>query len=468
MSDRSARMKPERGGEVARFSVAAAQIRQSARMGERRIAGLSLAAVAAANGVVVVALWWRAGGLHEAHGTAEVLVGLGRITGLIGAYLSLVMILLLGRIPVVDRAIGLDRLARWHRWIGHACLWLLIAHTVFITAGYTVGDRVSLWAETERLISTYPGVITATAGLVVLIGVVVSSVVIVRRRLRYETWYFVHLYAYLAIALAFSHQIATGTEFVGRTGARAYWIALYAATLGALVVFRVLAPLVRGARLRLRVERVVHEGPGVVSLEIGGVGLDRLRARAGQFFGWRFLTRDRWWEVHPFSLSAAPDGRRLRITVKDRGDFTARLARVRPGTRVLVEGPYGGFTAAARRRPRVALIAGGVGITPVRALLEEMPGGPGDITVVYRAARVDDVILRDELDALATRRGVDLHYVVGEGARLSAGHLRALVADIAERDVYLCGPPAMIDAIRASLRAAGVGRRQIVTERFEL
>src|SRR3954470_6178567 len=317
-------------------------IRQSAPMGERRIAGLGLAAVAAANGLVVVALWWRAGGLHEAHGTAQVLVSLGRITGLLGAYLSLVMILLLGRIPVVDRAIGLDRLARWHRWIGHACLWLLVAHTVLIAAGYTVGDRVSLWSEAGRLISTYPGVITATAGLVVLIGVVVSSVVIVRRRLRYETWYFVHLYAYLAIALAFSHQIATGTEFVGRTGARAYWIALYAATLGALVVFRVLAPLVRGARLRLRVERVVEEGPGVVSVEIGGGRLERLGARAGQFFGWRFLTRDRWWEVHPFSLSAAPDGRRLRITVKDRGDFTARLAGIRPGTRVLVEGPYGG------------------------------------------------------------------------------------------------------------------------------
>jgi predicted ferric reductase len=440
-------------------------------MGERRIGGLALAFAAAANAVVVAGLWWRAGGLQDAHGTDEVLVSLGRITGLLGAYLSLVMVLLLGRIPAIDRLVGLDRLAGWHRRIGHACLWLLIAHTVLVTAGYTVGDGISLWSELGRLISTYPGVITATAGLVVLIGVVVSSAVVVRRRLRYETWYFVHLYAYLALALAFSHQIATGSEFVGRPAARAYWIALYVATLGALVVFRVLAPLVRGARLRLRVERVVEEAPGVVSLEIGGVRLDRLRARAGQFFGWRFLTRDRWWEVHPFSLSAAPDGRRLRITVKDRGDFTRRVAALRPGTRVLVEGPYGGFTSAARRRARVALIAGGVGITPVRALLEDMPGGPGEIAVVYRAAREEDVILRSELDSLAERRGADLHYVLGDhraGELLSPAHLRELVPDIAERDVYLCGPPAMIDAIHASLRGAGVGRRQIVTERFEL
>jgi predicted ferric reductase len=440
-------------------------------MGERRIGGLVLAGVAVANGLVVFALWWRAGGLHDTHGTAERLVSLGRITGLIGAYLSLVMILLLGRIPVVDRLVGLDRLAGWHRRIGHACLALLVAHTLLVTAGYTVGDNVSLGGEVGRLISTYPGVITATAGLVLLIGVVVSSVVIVRRRLRYETWYFVHLYAYLAIALGFSHQLATGSEFVGDAAARAYWTALYVVTLGTLVLFRVLVPVARSARLGLHVERVIPEAPGVVSLEIGGERLDRLRARSGQFFGWRFLTRDRWWEVHPFSLSAAPDGSRLRITVKDRGDFTARIGAIRAGTRVVVEGPYGGFTTSARRRPRVAMIAGGVGITPVRALLEEMPGGPGDIAVVYRVARDDDVILRSELDALAARRGAALHYVVGDHRDrdpLSPEHLRALVPDIAERDVYLCGPPAMIDAIHASLRAAGVARRQIVTERFEL
>jgi predicted ferric reductase len=435
-------------------------------MGERRLGVLVLAALAAANAVVVVALWLRAGGVSDPGSGAEWLVSLGRVTGLVGAYLSLVMILLLGRIPAIDRLVGLDRLAGWHRRVGHSVLWLLVAHTALITAGYTAGDDISLWSEIGRLISTYPGVITATAGLVLLIGVVVSSVVIVRRRLRYETWYFVHLYAYLAIALAFSHQLATGSEFVGDPAARAYWTALYVVTLVALLLFRVLLPVARSLRLGLRVERVVPEGPGVVSVEVGGERLERLRARAGQFFGWRFLSRDRWWEVHPFSLSAAPDGGRLRITVKDRGDFTARLGALRPGTRVVVEGPYGGFTTATRRRERVAMIAGGVGITPVRALLEEMPG---EVAVVYRAAHEDDVILRAELDELARERGADLHYVVGRGrGLLSPEHLRALVPDIAERDVYLCGPPAMIDAIHDSLRAAGVRRRQIHTERFEL
>ena len=347
-------------------------------------------------------------------------------------------------------------------------------HAVAITTGYAVGDGVSLPTEVGRLLSGYPGVITALAGLVVLVAVVVSSLVIVRRRLRYETWYFVHLYTYLALALAFSHQIATGREFVGDPAARAYWQGLYLATLAAVVAFRLGVPALRNARHGLRVERVIEEAPGVVSLEIGGADLERLKARAGQFFSWRFLTREHWWQSHPYSLSAAPDGRRLRITVKEVGDFSAGLKAIRPGTRVIFDGPHGAFTAAARRRPRVALIAGGVGITPIRALLEDLPGDPGDITLVYRALHEDDVILRSELDELASRRGVEVHYVLGDhrgpGAQelLSAAHLQRLVPDIATRDVYVCGPPAMADATGASLRRAGVPRRQVITERFAL
>jgi predicted ferric reductase len=432
-----------------------------------RIAGWGLALLALANAAVVVALWWN-GGSGDVHDTASLLTGLGRITGLLGAYLALLVLLLLARLPVLERLVGFDQLTVWHRRTGTACLLLLLAHTALITAGYTIGDRIPLTREIGRLIEGYPGVITATAGLVLLIAVTLTSIAVARRRLRYETWYFVHLYAYLAIALAFSHQLATGSEFVGQPGARAYWIALYLVTAGTLLAFRIGIPLARLAVHGLRVERVEEIAPGVISLDVGGRRLERLRARSGQFFTWRFLTRGRWWEAHPFSLSAAPDGRRLRITVKELGDYTAALRAIPPGTRVIAEGPFGAFTAAARRRPRVALIAGGVGITPILALLEDMPGEPGDIAVVYRATRPEDVILRDELEALAQRRGAELHYVLGAGERLAAPDLQRLVPDIAARDVYVCGPPAMTEATRASLSRSGVSRRHIFTERFAL
>jgi predicted ferric reductase len=434
------------------------------------IAGWALALLFAGNGAAVLGLWV-AGGIGDIDDTASLLTGLGRVTGLLGAYLVLVQVLLLARLPVLDRLVGFQRLTTWHRWNGYAALGLLLAHTVLVTAGYTLGDGISLTAEIDRLIDGYPGVITATAGLVMLIGVTVTSVVVARRRLSYETWYFIHLYAYLGIALAFSHQLATGSDFVGDAAARAYWCVLYAVTLGAVVVFRLAWPLARSAYHGLRVTRVIEEGPGVVSVEIGGRRLERLRAQTGQFFTWRFLTRDRWWEAHPFSLSAAPDGQRLRITVKGVGDFTANLRGVSPGTPVIIEGPFGSFTSATRRRPRVALIAGGIGITPIRALLEDMPGEAGDIAVVYRALDSGDVVLRQELDELARRRGIELHYVIGDhrtAELLTPAHLVELVPDIAARDVYVCGPPAMTAATCASLDVSGVPRRHVFTERFAL
>jgi ferredoxin-NADP reductase len=225
-------------------------------------------------------------------------------------------------------------------------------------------------------------------------------------------------------------------------------------------------PVANAFRYRLRVVEIVTEGPGVVSLRVEGRGLERLRARAGQFFLWRFLSRGRWWASHPFSVSEAPDGRSLRITVKDLGDFSARLASIRSGTRVVAEGPFGVFTDAVRRRDKVLLIGGGIGITPIRALLEEMRG---DVVAIYRALHEHDVILRDELDAVGRVQIVAGDHATAEGARLlSPEHLVELVPDVADREVYVCGPRAMTDAIVRNVRAAGVPSRFVHAERFAL
>jgi predicted ferric reductase len=421
----------------------------------------------AGNAAVAVGLWSQ-NGLGDARDVPTALVSAGRLTGLLGAYVALVQLALLAKLPALERAAALDRRLAWHRSAAVGCIGLLCAHAVLITAGYAIGDRIGLSAEIGRLVNGYPGVITAVAALALLVGVTATSARRLRRRLRYETWHFAHLYVYLAVALAYGHQLATGSDFVGDPAARAYWMGLYLVTAALVLAGRVGVPLARAFRFRLRVLQVLDEGPTATSIEVGGRRLDRLAVRSGQFFTWRFLTRDRWWESHPFSLSAAPDGRRLRITVKGLGDFTTRVRSIPPGTRVIAEGPFGALTAASRRRRRVALIAGGVGITPIRALLEDMPGAPGDIAVVYRTARAADVILRDELDELVARRGAEIHYLVGEPRPPSGDDLRALVPDIADRDVYVCGPPEMTRATRATLRRSGVPSRQITIESFSL
>jgi predicted ferric reductase len=441
----------------------------------RRIDGLGagdLWLLFMANALVITALWARSGGFNGIGDLGTALTSLGRLTGLLGSYLALVQILLLVRVRWLERLAGFDALTIWHRRNGKVCLLLLLAHTVLITAGYTLTGRTSLWNEISKLLTSYDDMITATVGMGLLIVVVVTSLVIVRRRLPYEVWYAVHFATYAGIALAFAHQLSDGGDLASDTVARDYWIALYVVTLAAIVGFRLLVPLWQALWHQMRVERVVSEGPGVVSLVISGRRLHRMGARSGQFFLWRFLTADGWWQSHPFSLSAPPTGDRLRVTVKALGDFSARVARLAPGTRVVAEGPFGTLTEAVRTRRRVLLVAGGVGITPLRALFEDLPARPGELTLLYRAVDAPDLVFRAELDALAARRGAEVHYVLGDHREpanrvlLGPAHLRGLVPDVRSRDVYVCGPPAMTAVTEQTLRQLRVPRHQVHVERF--
>jgi predicted ferric reductase len=435
-----------------------------------RLTAGDVVAAFVAGGIVVVGLWWRDGGLSGLGSSAAKLTSAGRGTGLLGAYLVLVQLLLVARLPPLERRFGLDRLTIWHRYNGRCAITLLVAHAILITLGYAAAARSSLLGEVRTLVLTVPGMLKAVAALILLLVVVGVSIRIARRRMRYETWYFVHLYSYLALALSFSHQLSSGRAFGSDQVARGFWYFLWGGTLAALLVFRVGAPLVRALMHRIRVESVVRDGPGIAVITMTGRRLDRLGALPGQFFVWRFLTKGRWHEAHPFSLSAAPDGRRLRITVKAVGDHTAGLMALKPGARVLAEGPYGAFTDERRSTARAVYVAGGIGITPIRAILETAP--PGAATVIYRAINANDLVHRRELDEIAERRGVDVRYVLGDhrdprnAGLMSAGHLRRLVPDLRRRDAFVCGPPAMADAAVRELRHAGVPGHRIHTERF--
>jgi predicted ferric reductase len=433
-------------------------------------------AVVFLNGGVILALWLKDQDAATLRTTAGQLTAAGRIAGLLGAYLVLVQLLLMARIPALDRAVGLERLAAWHRRAGFWCLWLLLAHPALLLLGYAASDqRLRPWGllrEAWDLEVSYPDVLLATVALALLVAAAVASVRAVRRRMAYETWYFVHLYTYLAVALSFSHQLADGEELITHPLTRAYWSALYLLTLGALLLWRVGLPLARAARHRLRVAGVVDEAPGVFSIYLTGRHLERLPVLAGQFFLWRFLTRERWWQARPLSLSAAPNGRWLRITVKGLSDDTRALRRLAPGTRVLAEGPYGAFTDEARSRDKVLLIAGGIGITPLRALLEGIPLGV-HVALLYRCRRPGEVIFRSELEQLVRWRGGSVRYL--HEARgdprdpwrpLGPATIRWLVPDVATRDVYLCGPPGLLEDARRSLRTLGVPEAQIHCEQF--
>ncbi|WP_369173194.1 ferric reductase-like transmembrane domain-containing protein [Streptomyces sp. R28] len=427
----------------------------------RVVARTGLYAVLAANVAVVLYFFFAAGF------ASNTLIVLGRLTGLFGALLMAFQLLLVARLPWLDHRIGMDRLTSWHRWTGFSVLWVLLAHVVFITFGYAESSSLDPVNQLIDLAETVEGVLRAVVALGIIIVIGVVSARFARRRLAYETWHFIHLYTYVAVVLAFTHQVAVGTSFTSSSSATAYWYGVWGVALASVFVGRLVLPLWRNRRHQLRVSAVVAESDNVVSVYVTGRDLDKLPARAGQFFLWRFLTKDRWWQANPFSLSAAPDGNQLRLTAKAAGAGSAGLRHLKVGTRVFAEGPYGAFTTMHRTRPEAVLIAGGVGVTPIRALLEELHG---HAVVIYRVATDQDAVLYGELVELAQAKGAELHLVTGPPVpdKLAPAELTRLVPDITDRDVFLCGPPPMMNAVIGSLRELGVPKQQVHFERFSL
>lgn len=427
--------------------------------------------------LLLVTYWWVAGGgITDLGGWSTGLQSLGRITGLTSAVLLLAQVVLMARVPVLERAFGQDELARIHRVVGFTSFDLMLAHLVTITWGYAGGSLTSTPRTLWDLVVNYPGMLLATAATACLVMVVVTSVRAARRRLRYESWHLMHLYAYLGVGLAIPHQLWTGADFIASPWRQAFWWTAWGASAASVLVWRVGLPVWRNLRHGLRVAAVVPEGPGTVSVHVTGRALHRLPAEAGQFFTWRFHGRPGWTRANPYSLSAAPDGRSLRITVQGVGDGSGDAATLAVGSRVWVEGPYGRLSPRAHSRHRVLMIGAGVGIAPLRALAEGLAYAPGDALLLYRST--GEPMFVDELNGLARDRGLQVWGLLGPrraadswlGSGVEAATdlaaLTSWVPDVADRDVFVCGPRGWTDLVLRDLRAAGVPDHHIHLETF--
>ena len=420
----------------------------------------------AAGAAAVLFAWWR--NTNAVTGAAGWLTSAGRISGLLAGYTAPILLLLMARIPPLERRVGTDRLARWHAFGGRYLVALVTVHVLTIVWGYALTDGKNPFAEGVEIVFHYPEMLKGTLATLLMLGTGAVSARAARRRLSYETWYYLHLATYLAIALAFSHQIVNGADLSVQPE-QFLWSAYYVATAVVLGWFRLAKPYLNDRKHRLRVHSVVPEAPGVVSVILRGEYLEELNAQPGQFFRLQFQTRKLRWAANPYSLSAAPHPNYLRFTIKGFGEHSAAVAELRPGTKVRAEGPYGAFTEDKARSQRILLLAGGVGITPLRAMFAALSGR---VTLIYRASTWQDIVFQAELDAIAEARGATVHYVVGSRSDLgtdpiSATTLRRLAPGLHRMDVYLCGPPGMTGSAVAALTEAGVPRRRIHYESFE-
>lgn len=403
---------------------------------------------------------------------------LGRLTGLLAINVMLIQVILVSRIELLDALYGQDTLVAVHKKLNKPAYYLLSIHFAALLWAYSVKDNVSVLAEYDKMWD-WQDTQWAIISFIIISVIVVVSGSAIRKILPYEVWYVIHLTIYVALIISIPHVFSTGTDMQD-FWTKMYMISLYIITVSGLLVYRFLLPLYRSFRHNLVVSNVVRESDNSVSIYMTGRNLDKLPHLAGQFFMWRFMSRHLFFNAHPYSLSAAPDGKTLRITVADLGNGSHKLQRVEKGTRVWFEGPYGIFTEERRTKDRVTMIASGVGITPIRALTEAIDFGRGDLTIIYRGQRETKMPFLNELETLAEEKGINLIYSVGKRARSTSwlAHETApspmtdlqailnLVPDIADNDVYVCGPVAWTHTVLRTLHKADVPDSQIHAEEF--
>jgi predicted ferric reductase len=413
--------------------------------------------------------------LPSASDPNSILIAVAKLFGFLAAYAVMLQFFFMGRMPWLERVFGLDKLSRLHHLNGRLAIVFILLHPLLMTAGYGQMMGKGLWEQYLSIVYSSDDLFLASVGMWLFVVVVASSLFIVRRRLKYEYWYWIHLLVYIAIGSAFFHQVEVGSDLVTKQAFYWYWISLYVLVFGSHLVFRIIRPGYNFRKHDFTVNRTMRETYNVLSVYITGKNIERFRIKPGQFMIFRFLQKGLWWQTHPFSLSFYPNGKELRISVKELGDYTKRLQELQPGTKVIIDGPYGVFTEQSAIKDKALFIVGGIGITPVRSLLEQYAQSGKDAILLYGNRSSQDIVFKEELDELAGYGTVKIIHVLsdepnytGESGRIDDEKIKRLVPDFLSRDIFLCGPPPMMEGLIVLLQSLGVPKKQIHYERFSL
>ncbi|KKR36847.1 MAG: Oxidoreductase [Candidatus Yanofskybacteria bacterium GW2011_GWF1_44_227] len=397
---------------------------------------------------------------------SNISLAMGRLAGLVLVYSLLLQLVLIGRTGWLEKIFGMDKLARFHHWNGVGTLVMLLAHPILLTVAKS-GD--SGFVATFIRLNGGDDVLNGTIAAIIIIAVGIL-IPILLEKLKYEIWYYLHLLLYVAILLAFGHQLELGGDFRDNGLFVVFWWVLYVFAFGNLILYRFARPIYYFWRHSFEIQKVEKDTEESHSIYIQGKDLKRFEFKGGQFAIFRFLQEGFWYEAHPYSFSSIHNDKFLRITVKNLGDYSNKIRELKVGTKVIIDGPNGVFTTARAGNRKILLIAGGVGITPVKAVAEEMIKDNMDVALIYSNRQEGNIVLEKEVDLLAAEyKNLRLiKFLSQKMGQLDPEKIKALVQDYKERTVYICGPIPMIESLVSGLKAAGLRGSNIIFEKFSL
>lgn len=422
---------------------------------------------------IILYFWW-SGNSSSFSNIVDAITALGRLFGFLAAYSALLQFMLMGRARWLEEVFGLDKLAQLHKKNGYLALTCIVLHPIFIILGYSMSSNTSFIEQFLQLV-TATEILQAFISVCLFTLIVFFSIYIVRRKLKYETWYFIHLFTYLAIVLGFAHQLTYGQDLLLNDVFRYYWWALYIFVAVNHVIYRFARQVYLYYKYRFVVDHVIKETDEAASVYITGKNLNTFSIQAGQFFSVRFLNKTMGSQAHPFSLSSFPVDKYIRITPKNVGDFTSQIPQLKKSTPVILDGPFGVFTSKHANKNKFLFIAGGIGITPIMAMIQELQDKAEEIVLICTNKTVNEIVFKKDLDVLGMKKNIRIHHLItqdpkfkGEKGRLDKEKINRLVPQVQEYEIYMCGPVPMMEAVKQCLKEMKVPHNQIHYETFKL
>lgn len=404
--------------------------------------------------LVVTGVGWFAFADPDAKGPGDVALALyvGSVSILLMAWSNV----LATRLRLLEPFFGgLDRMYRWHRWLGGlavAAMWLHIQ---------TVDDVKGIRGASKDVADTAEDL--AGLGEKALYVLVIASLL---RWVPYRWWRQSHKLLIVPFVLA-SWHFHTATKPYANASFWGRWFQVLMITGIVAWVYRVVwRDGIRRGR-HYTVSSVAQSG-SVTEIELTPVGR-AMKRRAGQFVFVR-IGSGPLSEPHPFTVASTPDDPRLRLVVKDLGDWSGDLCGLtQVGDRVLVEGPYGRLKLFPREPATTVWVAGGVGITPFLSAVGAAPGGARRPQLFYAVRSRSDAPWLHELESAAGAGHIDLHlFVSDEGNRMRADSLRRHFGDDGLRGahVVMCGPDRLVKDVTSTVRS--LGAREVHVDGFDI
>lgn len=394
-----------------------------------------------------------------------ILTSMGQISGLIGMGLFALVLVLNTRTKFLDKIFyGVNNVYIWHHNLGAISFSLLLLHPTVLTIKFAL---ISMQTAFNFIITNNFALLSGEIALLLMIFLLILTFFV---KLKYQIWKFFHKFFGLAFIFAVLHVLFISSDVSDNLLMRSYMTILLIAGLWA-ILYRTIYPKFFVKKYAYIVEKVDQISDNLVEITMAPE-VKQMDYRPGQFLFIKFEDDVVGREIHPFSMSSAPSDKKLKIVIKNLGDFTARLKILKPGTRAIIEGAFGKFSYLNYPpETKQIWIAGGIGLTPFLSMARSLRRDSSHtIDLYYCVKEKGELAFWNELKSISEniKNFNVLPFCSNESGFISADFIAKTSENIKNSEIFICGPSGMMESLKKQFVKSGVKKYNIHTEEFKM